>query len=171
MRYKDEDLTTAMNEVKDAYNSLWRLGEDLIKKYTTEIDSIVKPLKKADIEQMSTGQIRQTIFKLSTLSFDLGELRDKAVWTSDIADIIKDEAFAISYNTSEGAVAQRNNNATITISKESAVTSLYKVISSILKTRLDESHRLVDSLKSILISRASDQKLLNVNTITGEIYN
>ncbi len=171
MRYKDEDLTEAMNEVKDAYNSLWKLGESLIKKYTAEIDSIVKPLKNADVEQMTTGQIRQTIFKLSTLSFDLGELRDKAVWTADVSDIIKDETFAMEYNCSEGAVAQRTNNATIKISKESAVTSLNKVISAILKTRLDETHRLIDSLKSILISRASDQKLLNVNTITGEIYN
>lgn len=168
MKFNDEELDSTMQEVKDTYKSLWKLAESLLKNYTLKIDNLIKPLKSADVEQMTTGQIRQILFNLSITAFDLGELKDKSSWTYELAEIIKDEAFAISYNVSEGSVAQRNNNATITISKENAVSSLYKMISAILKTKLDECHRIVDALKSILISRASDQKLMNNSS--GDFY-
>lgn len=168
MKYKDEELVETMGEVKSAYNTLWKLSESLVKKYTEKVDDLVKSLKLSDIELMTNGKIRQALFDLSIAAYDLGELKDKSCWTSDLSEIIKDEAYAIHYNTADGPVAQRENSAVISISKENAVSSLYKMIAATLKTKLDEVHRLVDALKNILISRASDQKLVKIDSSTGE---
>ena len=40
---------------------------------------------------------------------------------------------------------------------------LYELISNLLKTKLDELHRLTDTLKSILMSRMQEAKFLNTS--------
>lgn len=169
MKYNKEELNETMRAVDETTKMLWGLAEELVKKYTAKIYDIINPIKDADVEQMTTGMLRQQLHKLSMVAFDLAELRDKTSWNADIAEIIRDEAYAIAYNTSDGPVAQRTNNATIAISKDTAISSLKKMVSSRLKSSLDETHRLIDSLKSQLISRASDQKLVRVDPVTGEI--
>ena len=93
------------------------------------------------------------------MAYDLGELKDKTCIAAEIAEIVQDETEADAWNTATGNNEQRKNTAILAASKEKAVAKLYKLVASQIKTKLDEAHRVVDTLKSILISRASDRKL------------
>jgi len=44
-------------------------------------------------------------------------------------------------------------------SEEIIVESLYKLVANLLKTKLDALHRLVDALKSVLMSKMQEAKL------------
>ena len=155
----DIDINDNIDIVNQVYSALNSQAKELVKEYTRTIDTTIKDIKD-NINNLSNNQIRTYALSLSLSAYDLGELKDKTNMSSEIASIIVDEAYASSYNAQVGTVAQRENSATLAISKEKATSTLFKLVASMIKTKLDEVHRIVDTLKNILISRASDRKLV-----------
>ncbi|MBP5468938.1 MAG: hypothetical protein J6Z11_06795 [Candidatus Riflebacteria bacterium] len=154
----DENLVEGMNDIQTIYNSLNSQAKELVKTYTKQIDDLIKKVS-ANINNLSNEDIRSIELQLSLMAYDLGELKDKTCIAAEIAEIVQDETEAEAWNTATGNNEQRKNTAILASSKEKAVAKLYKLVASQIKTKLDEAHRVVDTLKSILISRASDRKL------------
>lgn len=158
----NSDINDNIGIVNQVYSALNSQAKEIVKEYTRTIDTTIKDIKD-NINNLSNNQIRTYVLSLSLSAYDLGELKDKTNMSSEIASIIVDEAYASSYNAQTGTVAQRENSATLSISKEKATSTLFKLVASMIKTKLDEVHRIVDTLKNILISRASDRKLVEDN--------
>jgi len=165
-----EKMIDAMNSVYDIYNDMNSLAKDIVKEYTSPIDILVKQVKE-DINNLTNEDIRRLELKLSLLAYDLGELKDKTNIAAEVAEIVQDEAQATAWNTAEGNNEQRKNTALLSVNKEKVVSKLYKLVASQIKTKLDETHRIVDTLKSILISRASDRKLTDNYENSGNTTN
>lgn len=158
----NKDIDDNIDIVNKVYSALNSQAKEIVKEYTRTLNVTIKDIKD-NINDLSNNQIRTYILSLSLSAYDLGELKDKTNMSSEIASIIVDEAYATSYNAQVGTVAQRENSATLSISKEKATSVLFKLVASMIKTKLDETHRIVDTLKNILISRASDRKLVEDN--------
>lgn len=163
----DADLTKGMDDIQAIYSSLNSQAKQIVKEYTAPIDSIIKQISN-NINELTNEDIRRLELQLSLRAYDLGDLKDKTNIAAEIAEIVEDETIADAYNTAAGTNEQRKNIAILASSKEKAVAKLYKLISSQIKTKLDEAHRVVDTLKSILISRASDRKLTDNYEGQGE---
>ena len=158
MNILKEDLLKAMGSVHDIYDDMNSVAKDIVKEYTAPIDILVKQIK-SDINNLTNEDVRRIELKLSLLAYDLGELKDKTNIAAEVAEIVQDEAQANAWNTAEGNNEQRKNASLLAVNKEKVISKLYKLVASQIKTKLDETHRIVDTLKSILISRASDRKL------------
>ena len=158
MNILKEDLLQAMSSVHDIYDDMNSVAKDIVKEYTAPIDILVKQIK-SDINNLTNEDVRRIELKLSLLAYDLGELKDKTNIAAEVAEIVQDEAQANAWNTAEGNNEQRKNESLLAVNKEKVISKLYKLVASQIKTKLDETHRIVDTLKSILISRASDRKL------------
>lgn len=154
----DESLAEGMDNIQTIYNSLNSQAKEIVKNYTKKIDDLIKTVSD-NVNNLSNEDIRNIELQLSLMAYDLGELKDKTCIAAEIAEIIQDETEADAWNTAVGNNEQRKNTAILSSSKEKAVAKLYKLVASQIKTKLDEAHRVVDTLKSILISRASDRKL------------
>ena len=152
------NLNESMDDVQEIYSALNSQAKEIVKQYTKALDDLVKKIND-DVNNLSNEDLRRIELKLSLLSYDLGELKDKTNIAAEVAEIIENETIANAYNTATGTSEQRKNTAILNSSKEKAVSKLYKLVSSQIKTKLDEAHRIVDCVKSILISRASDRKL------------
>lgn len=166
MEILKEDLLQAMSSVHDIYNDMNSVAKDIVKEYTAPIDILVKQIK-SDINNLTNEDVRRIELKLSLLAYDLGELKDKTNIAAEVAEIVQDEAQANAWNTAEGNNEQRKNASLLAVNKEKVISKLYKLVASQIKTKLDETHRIVDTLKSILISRASDRKLTDNYENTG----
>ena len=66
---------------------------------------------------------------------------------------------AISFNSSEGSVAVKDNNSVLSISNEIVTECIYNLVASLFKIKLDELRRIIDILKTILMSRLSEMKM------------
>lgn len=152
------ELSTGMQDIQVIYSYLNSQAKDMVRQYTKQIDDLIKDVKD-NINSLTNEDIRRIELQLSLLAYDLGELKDKTGIAAEIAEIVQDETQADAWNTAVGNNEQRKNTAILASSKEKAVAKLYKLVASQIKTKLDEAHRVVDTLKSILISRASDRKL------------
>lgn len=163
----DSALTQGMDDIQSIYGSLNKQAKQLVAEYTAPVDRIIKQVND-NINNLTNEDIRRIQLQLSLRAYDLGDIKDKTNIAAEIAAIVEDESVADAYNTSTGTSEQRKNTAILASSKEKAVAKLYKLVASQIKTKLDEAHRVVATLQSILISRASDRKLTDNYEGQGE---
>lgn len=76
------------------------------------------------------------------------------------------EKLSKEFLSTDGTVALKDKQSTINSSSEIIANMMYEYIASMLKTKLDEVHRVVDTLKSVLASRMAEAKL---NKITDSL--
>lgn len=99
------------------------------------------------------------MLKLSFMSYTFGDVKEKSALKADCAEALRKEAYARKFNEADGNNAVRDNIALLETSDEIVVNSIHDLVSSLFKTKLDELHRVVATLQSILMSRMQEAKL------------
>lgn len=163
------DLQKAIDEVETTYKDLVDIANDMTAPLFEPINDVIKQVDSNDgIYSTSMDNIRTLLLKLSLQSYTLSETKDKAGLKEQCAETLRKEAYAKSYALSSGTVAQRETSSQIAISEEILVEAIYELVSASIKTKLDEVHRVVDTLKSILMSRVQEMKMTQ-NMSIGEV--
>lgn len=160
-------LQTALDEVKSTYKEVIAIGNEMIAHYTGQADSEIKFLLD-NIDSLSNEMVRNSLLKISLVSYSFSEVKEKSALKADIAETLRKEKYANEFLSAEGSVAAKDNIATVATSGEIVADLLFSYVSAALKTKLDEQHRVVDTLKSILISRQSEAKLLSMTESENE---
>lgn len=162
-----KDLTEALNDIQLTYEQVIEIANDIVKPYVVEVDKLIKDAVEG-VNNLSNDDIRLLIINLSLKSYSFSEVKEKAGLKAECAETLRKEAYAIAYNGAEGAVAARDNAAIIGTSDRVVAESVYNLVSSLFKTKLDEIHRVIDSLKTVLMSRMAEAKLSAGLTSVGE---
>lgn len=157
----DQKLKNALAEVESSYGDLVGIANDFLKATFDPIDDLVNQIN-CRINSLSIDQLREYLLLLQLKAYGISELKDKAALKAELAEILQKEHFAISFNGVDGSAAVKDKLATVATSAEIVTEALYTLIASLLKTKLDAIHRLVDVLKSILMSRMQEAKFMNV---------
>lgn len=157
-----EAVNNALNNVDMVYDELIQIANETVESIVGDISSIIRDIQ-SDLENMNNDLLRDYILKLCLKSYSFSDIKEKAAFKAEIAETIRKEAYAKQFNSTEGTVAVRQNNAEIAISAEYLSEEIYQLISALLKTKADEIHRVVDALKTVLMSRLQEAKI----SITG----
>lgn len=157
----NKKLEDALDKVEMTYKELVEIANDMTKSILEPINISVDCLNK-DIQNLSIEQIRNYILELQLKAFEISEIKEKSLLKAELADAIQKEAFAISFNSLAGSAAAKEKLALVDVSEETLVEALYSLIAGLLKAKIDQLHRLVDCLKSILMSRMQEIKAMNV---------
>lgn len=147
----------AQDQLDNVYKQLRDVAKDVVRKYTKTLDGYVK--KVNEIETLTDGEIRVIMAKISYEAYSLAETREYSALKSEIATTLQKESFATEYMRADGTISDKSNIALLNTTKETAVDILYKNISKLMLVKLDEAHRVVNTLNSILISRSAEAKL------------
>jgi hypothetical protein len=113
------------------------------------------------IDTLSVEALRDYLLRLQLAAFGLSELRDRSGAKATCAEAVKKEAYAITYAELEGTAAAKDSAATLAVSENIVAQCLYDLVAALVKTKLDSTHRLIDTMKSILMSRMQEAKLSN----------
>ena len=160
-------LNDALANVECTYSNLIEIANTMLNPIICPANEIINSLSKS-IHNISIEQLRDYILQIQLKSFELSEIKEKSTLKADIAAALQKEQFAIQFNSVEGAAAVKDKIATVNTSDETVVTAVYNLAANLLKTKLDELHRMVDSLKSILMSRMQEAKFMQIGS-TNEI--
>lgn len=155
-----KDLNQALTEVEVTYSQIKQIAEDMLSETFAPLNQVVAEIQY-NINEMSIDMLRHYMLQLQLHTFQLSELRDKTAVKAQCAEAIKKEAYATSFLAQEGTAGQKDSNATIAISENIVVECLYELVANLVKTKVDQSLRLVDTLKSILMSRMAEAKISN----------
>ena len=162
------DVKKALAEIDTSYKDLIVIGNGITDRYCKEVDETIKFIHD-NVETLTDEDIRKSILKLSMASYSFGDVKEKSAFKSDIADAVKKVAYSQSFNSSEGAIAVRENTSIVNTAEQILASEICNYVASFLKTKLDEIHRCVDSLKSVLISRQAEAKNLRQIEGMGEL--
>lgn len=152
-----EELVKAKQDVEDLYNDLNEVIKNVISEYTSNLDDIFSELSKG-INLYSNQQLWDFQVRLSIEAYCLGNIKEQGALKDLCADALYKESMARSYNSNVGAVEMRKQQSILDTLDKQAISMTYKSISSLLKTKCDEAHRMINVIQSIQISRASEAK-------------
>ncbi len=157
------DITEALKSVEEVYGGTKQFIDEIISRYCSPIDEVIASLENSF--ELSNEDIRKAIVDLSLKSYRLSDIKERSALKAECAETLRKMSYATAFNLSTGAVAVRENEATNAISEQLLAEKVYDSLSSTFKTKLDEVHRVVDALKSVLVSRISEEKLAVTQTI------
>lgn len=153
------DLQKALDEVEMTYQELIEIANDMTSNKFQEIDTIINNIEANKEYALSTDRLRNLLLELSLKSYSLSELKDKSLLKQECAETLRKVTYATNFNGTDGTVAFKENSALITSSEEILVELVYDLVASMFKTKLDEVHRLVDTMKTILMTKMQEAKL------------
>lgn len=157
-------LNDALDRVEMTYQEINEIAKDIVSEFFGQADSLIRELK--DLNELDNDSIRNYMIKLSLTSYSLSEVKEKSAMKAEIAETLRKEAVARNYVEATGTASAKENEATLNSSSEMVSEALFNLVSSLFKTKSDEIHRVVDTLKSVLMSRNMEAKLTS-NTIDG----
>ena len=157
------NLQKALENTEQTYAQLVVIANDITNGYIKDIDVDIKDAAN-NINNLTNDSIRQLIIKLALKSYSFSEVKEKSVLKAECAEALRKEAYAIEYNKADGAVAARDNLATINTGDEILTEAIYNLVCSLFKTKLDEIHRVIDALKTVLMSRMTEAKLAGITS-------
>ena len=155
-------VNTALDIVDAAYGDLIEIANSIIEDVCGDIDRMTQSAYN-NIENLTNEDIRDMLLRLSLRSYSFSEIKEKSAFKAALAETLRKEAYARNFNSTEGSVAVRDNTAVVNTSSEIIAEEIYTLTASLFKTKLDELHRVVDTLKTVLMSRMQEAKLSNVD--------
>ena len=158
-----KDLNKALEAVEMTYGQIKEIADSMLAGPFEEPNRIVEMIQY-NVESMSIDMLRDSILRLQLAVYSLSELRDRSGIKAVCAEAIKKEAYAASYIGQEGTAGVKDSNTTLAISENIVAQCLYDLVASLVKTKVDMCLRLIDSLKSILMSRMQEFKFMNQGT-------
>lgn len=159
-----EDLKKSLIAVGTTYDEVKGIIDNTMVVYLKEVDDVIKRLEE-NLYELSNEDVRNAIIELSLKSYRLSDIKEKSALKAECAETIRKSSYANAFNASTGSVAVRENEASNAIINDVLAEKVYDSIASTMKTKLDEVHRVVDALKSILVSRLSEEKLAQNQTV------
>ena len=157
-----KEVSVALDNIDATYEELIDVANDLSKEVVGDLDELMASAYE-DVEKLSNDAIRDLMLKLTLRSYSFSEIKEKSIFKAELGETLRKEAYAKNFNASEGTVAVRENTAILNTSAEILAEEIYSLVSQIFKTKLDEIHRTVSALQTVLMSRLSEAKLTNVD--------
>lgn len=154
-----KNLDQALENVEMTYQQLVDIANEittpLFNCMNTTIEEVV-----TNINNMTNDMLREYALQLSAQAFTLSETKEKSILKATCAEILKKESYSNQFISLEGSVALRECAATLNVSNDILVETIYNYVSSALKTKLAEVHSIIDTLKLVLTTRLSEAKLM-----------
>ena len=151
-------LNDALANVEATYSEVVEIANDMLSDIFNPINNLVDEIREAGAG-ISAESLRDYMVRLQLRSYEISDIKEKSALKAECAEALRKEKYARTFNAAEGTAGVKDNTALLAASEEIIVEALYNLVASLLKTKLDEVHRLIDTLKSILMSKMQEAKL------------
>lgn len=152
------NLNEALDKVEMAYSDVVSIANDMLAPLFDPINKLVEEIN-GRINNFTVEEIRNYMMRLQLRAYEISETKEKSSLKAELAESLRKEKYALTFNKAQGTAGTKDNTALLAASEEIIVESLYKLVANLLKTKLDALHRLVDALKSVLMSKMQEAKL------------
>ena len=155
------NIDNAKKDVSEMYKSLQPAIKSIVDKHSKEIDSIIAKIKK-NLDTLTNKELQDYMLQLSIETYYFSQIKDMSILKQECAMALLKESQANSFNSTEGTQAYRSNQAIIDSLDKQVVSLMQNAIANLMKTKLDEAHRVVNILSNVLISKNAENKLRGV---------
>ena len=164
----DKKLEDALGRVEMNYHDLVEIANGILDPVLNPVNELVDALN-AHINSLSIDQLRDYILRLQLKAFEISEIKEKSILKAELADALHEEAFAVNFNGTDGSAAVKDKLALVATASETVSDTLYSYMANLLKNKVDQLHRLVAAISSILMSRMQDLKYTSMSAGSGQV--
>jgi len=157
-----KSLKEALDNVEMSYSQVAEVANSILEDILKPVDNLISVIG-TDINSLSLDQLKDYLWKLQHKAYTLSEVKEKSILKAELAEMLQKEKSAKIYIEAEGTTNAKSSTALLESSQEIVVQALYENISNQLKTKVDQLHRMVDALKSIIMTRMQEAKLSMTN--------
>ena len=163
------EINEAKKQVSETYAMLKPIVKETVSKNTKELDSIVNKVKK-NLTTMTNKELQDYMLQLSIETYYFSERKDMSLLMQECAVALSKGTLADIYNRTTGTQAYRNNRAIVDSMDKQTVAIIQSAIANCMKSKLDEAHRIVSVLSSVLISKNAENKLKGVRDDDSNLH-
>lgn len=153
-----KELEIALNNVEMTYGEIVDIANDLIRNYTDDINPIISDIDN-HIERLTNDDIRNYMLRLSIKAYSFGDVKERSIIKAQCSEMLKKEAYARAFSEAEGSIAAKDSATLVKISNETLTEAIYDLVAGLFKIKLEEIRRMIDTLKTVLMSRLSEMKM------------
>ena len=153
-----DKLSKALEQVDMTYQDIIGIANEMIADIVNPLNTLIDTIG-SDINALSVDELKKNMWEIQFTTYRIMDVKEKALFKAQISEALTKEAYARQLIGADGTVALKQNLALVNTSEETVVEILFTYISSQLKTKTDQAHRLVDIMKSILMARMQEAKL------------
>ena len=157
-------IQKALDEVDMTYSELIAIANDILVGVAGDLNSLIDEIQER-AESLSNEDIRAYMVRLALKSYTFSEIKEKAAFKAALSETIRKNAYAKTFGSIDGSVAAKESNAILNTSEEVLAEALYDLLAASFKTKLDEAHRVVDVLKTTIMSRMQEAKLTQIEDV------
>lgn len=157
----NKKLEEALQNVEMTYAELVQISNDITSPHFAPINEMVDTLSET-VNSLTIDQIRDYILQLQLKAFEISEIKEKSALKAELADALQKEKFATTFSSLEGTAAVKEKLATVEVAEAVLSETLYTLVANLFKTKVDQLHRLVAALQSILMSRMQEAKFMSI---------
>ena len=162
-------LTSYFNDIEDKADSFSQMSNDIVKKYSLDLDYIMEDLKEALTQEnaISTDALERYYAELTNMIYFMADKVEKLNVFADMSKATAKEAYNRSYLTvsmekdekgkSVRTVAENSALAESNSQYEATVNTIYDHAYKTLKMKIDYALEMVSSLKHILKRRMQEE--------------
>lgn len=181
---EESRFNEVVDQAEENTNYFTSVSDEIVKRYTEDLDSLMKDLYKDTIENDASDMILEKyLLELNNMLYFLGEKLESVGIKEDISKLSAKESYNNAYLNSRVKDTEQRNKTTVAelvaIAEEasryeSVLNSLYSRIYKQIKYKMDAGYDMVNSLRKIISRRMQDQSLSmfnhrnTVNAIQGE---
>lgn len=158
-----EKLEQALDTLNITYQEVAEIANGITKPVIEPADKIIKYLND-NIQNLTTDQLRDKMLELQLAASSIAAIKEKSAMKASLADALQKEKYAISFGKAEGTAAAKANIALLDSQPETVSEILNNLVANLIRAKLDSCHRLVQVIQSIIMSRLSEAKYLNIGS-------
>ena len=151
-------IDAAHKEVNDLYKQLTPMVDAVVNKNCKEIDDIVGKIK-SNLTVLTKKELEDYMLRLTAEAYYLTSTKDSSILKQECALTLLKEKQADVFNITPGTARAKDNQSIIDTVDKQVVTLLYNAVTNRLKSKLDETHRMINVLSNVLISKNAEAKL------------
>ena len=156
-----QGVNKALDQVDMTYDQLVCIANDIIEEVTNDVNVLIQSAYN-NVNNLTNDELRQYMLTLSLRAYSFCEIKEKSAFKASLAEILRKESHAKIFNTTDGTAGNRENTAIINTAEETLAEEIYTLVSALFKTKLDSIYRIVDTLKTVLMSRISEAKMSTI---------
>jgi ribonuclease HII len=153
-----KELQSALDAAQITYENLKEIADGITSSYVNDLDEEIREIQE-NIVVLTNDDLRNHIAKVSTRAYFLADARDNSTLCSTVSETLRKEVYANTFLSAEGTQGVKDSKSLLATQEQTLTEAIYDLVNSRFKTKVDESHRIVDSLKTLLTSRLSEMKM------------
>lgn len=166
MGVTSERLKKLIAEVKEESSPAIRLGENLLKEYSEELDGAIREIEiimdsigESSIEDIPDSQIEYYCVKIPALMYRAGVKLEELGMMVDISSSQKRQDYNEAMLKVSGTVQEKKARVEQLIEDKALVEAIYRRTYNSLKGKLDMAEKMYSGLKKALTKRISESDL------------